>query len=83
MSSHSVSKSWEETTKSILDYLNAKMPDVSEVTKQEIAVHFSAMMAITVYDAYESWTRDFARAAKERRPYYRRYSTDEKGAETN
>lgn len=46
-------KSWENITEKILDYLNAKIPDVPEITRQEIAVHFSSTMAITVYDAYE------------------------------
>lgn len=63
--------SWKKVTESVLDYLNAKIPYVPEVTRQEIAVHLSSQMAIAVYDAYESWTRDFARAAKARRPVYR------------
>ena len=58
--------SWKKISENILDYLNAKIPDVPEVTRQEIAVHFSSTMAITVYDAYEGWTRDFTKATKVR-----------------
>lgn len=63
--------SWKKVSESILEYLNAKIPDVPEVTRQEIAVHFSSTMAIEVYDAYAGWTRSFAKAAKPRRPMYR------------
>ena len=70
-------KSWNNITEKILDYLNAKIPDVPEVTRQEIAVHFSSTMAITVYDAYEGWARDFAKAAKVRRPPAHRFTYDE------
>ena len=58
--------SWKKISENILDYLNAKIPDVPEVTRQEIAVHFSSTMAITVYDAYEGWTRDLTKATKVR-----------------
>ena len=64
-------KSWEAISKNILDYLNVKIPDVPEVTRQEIAVHFSSTMAITLYDAYEGWARDFTKASRLRRPLYR------------
>lgn len=74
-------KSWDKVSKNILDYLNAKIPDVPEVTRQEIAVHFSSTMAITVYDAYEGWARDFTKAAKSRRPAYRNMHLSEEESE--
>lgn len=80
MSLHRESDSWKGVTENLLDYLNAKIPEVPEVTRQEIAVHFSSTMAITVYDAYEGWTRDFARASKARRPMYRNMHLEEEDA---
>lgn len=62
------SETWRGTTESLLDYLNTKIPEVPEVTREEIAFHFSAQMAIAFYDAYEDWNRDFYRATKTRRP---------------